>query len=91
MANTKKIFTRSVVVERLIVRARGSRHVASCSECGKIVEAICVADEPDETGISNDDPFDLTDRSLVHTVGDPEDGILLCCESLNNLKRGVTK
>jgi hypothetical protein len=90
MVNSKKIFTRRVTFERLSATAAAKPAILFCTGCDLPSEMLPISEAAAEAEISMKKLFRLSEDGLVHSVETDSGQMLICRQSLNELKNGAS-
>ena len=89
MAKSKKIFSRLITYERFSV-APSQLLVLFCAGCDRPSEMLPISQAAVEAEISTKKLFRLSEDGLVHSVETETGQMLICRQSLNELKNGAS-
>ncbi len=90
MANSKKIFARTVTFESYRIEANVLRPTTVfCSGCDGPAEMMFMSQASADARISMRNLFRLSESGLVHSVETDRGQLLICRESIKDLQNGV--
>ena len=84
MANSKKIYIRTVTVERYLVAKDAAIPLGIfCKGCGLLTEMLTVGQASSEVGFPMQDLFRLAENGVIHSAETDAGHIMLCRASLH--------
>ena len=89
MANLKRIYIRTVTVERYLMSNDGANPIwMFCKACGHSTEMLTMQRASIETGVSMRNLFRLSEDHLIHSTETDTGQIMLCRKSINSPHQG---
>jgi hypothetical protein len=92
MVNAKKIYTRTVTVERFLIRGGPAEPaVLLCSGCGRLTVMLDLEQASAAADISMRDLFHLSEDGVIHSTESDTGRLLFCRESITEFSRKRAK
>lgn len=90
MVNAKKIYKRTVTVERLFIRGSTTDPaVLFCTGCGRMTEMLSFDHASVSAGISMRKLFHLSENGVIHSTETNTGRILFCRESIDVFLKSI--